>query len=63
MSNPKTYDYSQPPCCLDFKELAITKEIDKMSREWTIYTTNMDGYGPRFHRLRFCPFCGSRKEN
>lgn len=55
------YPYIEPPCCQEFEELCITKEIDQMSGTWTLYTTNNDNYGVRYQRIHFCPFCGESK--
>jgi len=56
------YPFKEQPCCEEFKELVQTREIDQMSNQWTMYTTNKDNYGPRYQRISYCPFCGDKLE-
>lgn len=54
----KPYPFKEPPCCIDFEEMCITGEIDQMSNQWTMHTTNLDNYGVRYQHINYCPFCG-----
>lgn len=67
-SNDGPYPFTNEPCCPVWRELCITREINiklpkyngKNVYVWYINTNCADGM-LRWHRIAFCPFCGTPK--